>query len=594
MTEIFSDAVHRPSTEFVSIDPDDVLKLVGSYRTYEEANEVLYDLTGLRTFFAHQRALEVFPTKFLEVSSNLRSLTSRQWGDFQTPEHLSLKICQYLRESGLSPDTIVEPTCGVGSFIFSAFTSFPETKLFYAVEAQERYEWDFKIAILVRALLGNRPSADIVFNLDNIFEHSFSEEVLNSQNVLILGNPPWVTNSELSSLGSANTPQKKNIKSLNGLDAITGKSNFDVGEYVLLKMLDAFSHQHCELAMLCKNSVIRNIIEFLPHKQYNISNIRALGIDAKREFDAAVDASLLVMQMGTPERQYYCSIARLENPQLIERRIGWSREKFVSNIDDYESTYEVDGVSQLVWRQGLKHDCSRVMELDVGEIGTVNRQGDVVDVEEEWVYWLYKSSDLRNFKPSRPRKKVLVTQRQLNEDTLGLAVKAPKLWKYLIKHRSLLEARKSSVYNGKSPFSIFGIGDYSFLKFKVAISGLYKEPCFALVEPIENKAVMLDDTCYFVGFDNYHHALFTTTILNSPRVRQLLRSIVFTDSKRPYTKEALMRIDIARVAFGTSFEQIREIWSDLNYSPTERVNENAFEEYRRSLIIVHKVGLPFG
>jgi methylase of polypeptide subunit release factors len=56
--------------------------------------------------------------------------------------------------------------------------------------------------------------------------------------ILIIGNPPWVTNSRLGLLGSTNLPKKSNFQKHTGLHALTGKSNFDISEWMLLKMLD--------------------------------------------------------------------------------------------------------------------------------------------------------------------------------------------------------------------------------------------------------------------------------------------------------------------------------------------------------------------
>ena len=52
--------------------------------------------------------------------------------------------------------------------------------------------------------------------------------------ILVIGNPPWVTNSAVGALGGSNLPVKSNFQRLNGLDAITGKSNFDISEWMLL------------------------------------------------------------------------------------------------------------------------------------------------------------------------------------------------------------------------------------------------------------------------------------------------------------------------------------------------------------------------
>jgi hypothetical protein len=84
---------------------------------------------------------------------------------------------------------------------------------------------------------------------------------------------------------------------------------------------------------------------------------------------------------------------------------------------------------------------------------------------------------------------------------------------------------------------MFGIGDYSFKPYKVAISGLYKVSNFTLVCPVEGRPVMVDDTCYQIGFESYLDALLTASVWNSPQVSKFLGSIVFADAKRPHTKD---------------------------------------------------------
>lgn len=59
---------------------------------------------------------------------------------------------------------------------------------------------------------------------------------------------------------------------------------------------------------------------------------------------------------------------------------------------------------------------------------------------------------------------------------------------------------------------------------------------------------MLDDTCYFLAFDNRSKAEACAFILNSPLVRSFLSAVVFPDSKRPVTKKILQRINIIRAA----------------------------------------------
>ena len=65
---------------------------------------------------------------------------------------------------------------------------------------------------------------------------------------------------------------------------------------------------------------------------------------------------------------------------------------------------------------------------------------------------------------------------------------------------------------------------------------------------MENKCVMLDDTCYLLGFDNESTANCILKILNSEIVQRFMKSLVFFDAKRSINKDLLMRIDLEKAA----------------------------------------------
>ena len=153
----------------------------------------------------------------------------------------------------------------------------------------------------------------------------------------------------------------------------------------------------------------------------------------------------------------------------------------------------------------------------------------------------------------------------------------PKTYNYLDQYRTRFDDRKSSIYQGKPPFSIFGIGDYSFKRYKVAISGLYKEANFALVLPVDGKPAMLDDTCYFLGFDIISDAVFTLIVLNHETTRHLLKVITFNDAKRVYTKDVLMRIDLTAIAQSMTFPQVVASCPD---SLSDTINLEKWNQYQ--------------
>lgn len=553
---------------------------------YREANNILYVLCGINSFFRNQ---EDFSTllEFLKPSYAVREdADRREYGDFQTPYELSDSICSYLKAEGISPNVIIEPTFGKGSFIISALKHFQRLKQIYGVEIHEPYYWLTKFAILEFSIQNPRSSKpDISLYLDNVFKFSFSEitTFIKDDDILILGNPPWVTNSELSSLNSSNLPGKSNFKELNGFDAITGKGNFDICEYIILMMLNSFSKCNGHLTMLTKNSVIKNLIYDLPSMKYGIGNMAALKIDAKKYFNASVEASLFKCSMDEnyKDPSFTCNVSSLSSPHSIENTFGWIEEKFVSDVILYEKNRKYDDVSPYIWRQGLKHDCSKVMELELLESGRYrNGLNEEDDIEEDLIFGLVKSSDLNSPVVTKPRKQVIVTQRKISEDTSYMSVKSPKLYRYLLKNISHFEQRKSGIYKNKPPFSIFGIGDYSFKPYKVAISGLYKRSTFSLILPQNDKPVMLDDTCYFLGFDDLSEAVFVWAILNSGHIQQLLHTITFLDAKRPYTKEILMRLSVDKVAGDMTYDEITEQIKLLNETMLVHLSEDKWIVFR--------------
>jgi len=565
---------------------DFLIENIGKITDYREANKLLINLCGVDTFFRNQNEF-LFFLKILKPGFIVcEDLNRREYGDFQTPFELADSICSRLVGEGVSPDIVIEPTFGIGSFLVSALKYFPDLKKVYGVEIHESYFWQAKFAILELFMKNPNLNKPVVYlYLDDVFKFDFREieKSIENYNVLIIGNPPWVTTSELSVLSSKNLPEKSNFKRVNGFDAITGKGNFDIGESVILMMLNSFSKYSGHIVMLAKNSVIKNLIYDLKKTNYNINNMTALAIDAKKSFNASVEASVFKCNFKPNNFSLTCKVSSLVSPDSIQNEFGWVGSKFVSSVTLYKTNMKYDGTSPYVWRQGVKHDCSGIMELDFINNRYVNGPGKEVNLEKDAVYGLVKSSDLNSLVLTKPRKYVIITQKKIGEDTAYLSGKFPKLYKYLTENYSLFEQRKSCIYKNKPPFSIFGIGDYSFKPYKVAISGLYKRSKFSLVLPENNKPVMLDDTCYFTGFDNLTEVIFVWAVLNSEPVQKLLASIVFLDAKRPYTKDVLMRISIDKAAQDMTYNQITALIESLDKKMLANVTEDKWDTFLEKL-----------
>lgn len=124
---------------------------------------------------------------------------------------------------------------------------------------------------------------------------------------------------------------------------------------------------------------------------------------------------------------------------------------------------------------------------------------------------------------------------------------------YLNKYKHLLDKRKSIIYKNKPPFSIFGVGKYSFSYWKIAISGLYKNLNFKLIGPHHNKPVMFDDTVYFLPLDNRKQAEEIYSLLNTDEAKNFLTAHIFWDAKRPITTSILNKLNISKLTKINSF-----------------------------------------
>mgnify|MGYP000022019037 CR=1 FL=1 len=164
---------------------------------------------------------------------------------------------------------------------------------------------------------------------------------------------------------------------------------------------------------------------------------------------------------------------------------------------------------------------------------------------DDFVYPLLKGGDLVLGRV--PRKCVIVTQRKLGDETSVIRERAPRVWAHLVANSARLAARKSRIYQGQPPFAMFGIGDYTFASFKVAISALHKQLTFRALEPVEGRPVMLDDTCCFVACSSNKEALRIAGALNGPAAQRFFQARVFWDAKRPINKQLLSALSIERL-----------------------------------------------
>lgn len=482
-------------------------------------------------------------------------MTDRALGDWQTPPHLVQDVILALRKHGFQWSRVLEPTCGVGNMIAEVIAS-GEARSVIGIEVQSDH------VEIAQSRFATTPASMRVEILQrDIFHIDLKHELewRAGGPLLILGNPPWVTNSELGSLLSGRRPKPLAIRGFSGLDSITGTSNFDVTEYITLKLLEDLGHEKLALAFLMKTSVARRVLAQLNRSATPVVRAYQWRIDAKRSFGSAVDACLLALEID-PSKQgkLFPDVPVYETlrDQSPNATMGFVSGELLPDVDRYRRVSFADGPSDLTWRQGPKHDAAAVMELALDGDTLRNRAGERVEVEMENVFPLLKGSHLYHGNVQSPSKRVIVTQRNLSDDPKRLAKDAPRLWEYLQQHRAMFDRRRSRIYQGRPAFSMFGVGDYTFSAYKVAISGFHKEPRFVLVPPADGRPTLVDDTCYFTSCDSASEGAILTALLNSRSSIELLRAMMFLDAKRPITKRLLQRVNVTALARASEQEDV--------------------------------------
>lgn len=476
----------------------------------------------------------------------------REFGDYQTPPDFATKICRYLKEErNITPSIVIEPTCGTGNFIISSLIF--DADKYYGIEINPDYCAECTSTI--------QDSRVHIINA-NIFGFDLNA-MRTDGDVLVIGNPPWVNNSTLSSLNSNNLPEKKNFKGVKGLDALTGESNFDICEYIILQLIHTFKDTDATIAMLCKTSVARNIFKELKRRAIPFSYCDIITFDASAVFGISASACLLLIKLSSIDIfPLTCNLYSLDNPRTVCSTIGFRNEQFYSDLSF--STDDFDGICCFEWRQGVKHDCSKVMELSSDGNILKNGQGQTVDIENDIIFPLIKSSMFKSPIITAFTKYVIVTQKRVREETSHIQRDFPKAWTYLNNNIAYFSSRKSLIYRDSPAFSMFGIGDYSYSKYKVGVSGFYKLPLFSVLSSPDGKPVMTDDTSYFICFDTYDMAYVAMLILNSERVQNFLKSIAFIDAKRPYTKKVLRRLDFSKICKALSYNDLKRTEYEFN------------------------------
>jgi hypothetical protein len=162
-------------------------------------------------------------------------------------------------------------------------------------------------------------------------------------------------------------------------------------------LLEEFGMYKSIFAFLCKTSVVRNILKYSWRNSINYNEASIFPIDSKKYFGAAVDACYFIIDSTKEKVANECKVFDSIEKRNHKNTIGIYRNTIIANMDTFKS-HNYIGKSDYNWRSGIKHDCSNVMEFDIIDSLLINGYGETVDIEDDLLYPLLKSSDVANGK----------------------------------------------------------------------------------------------------------------------------------------------------------------------------------------------------
>ena len=111
-----------------------------------------------------------------------------EFGDRQTPLPLARKVCDAIARSGFCPASILEPTCGTGSFLLAAVEAFAPASHLVGCEVNPAHVEE------ARSLLAHVAETHRLVEIrqSDFFQTDWSSVIAAlPEPILIIGNPPW-------------------------------------------------------------------------------------------------------------------------------------------------------------------------------------------------------------------------------------------------------------------------------------------------------------------------------------------------------------------------------------------------------------------
>lgn len=206
-----------------------------------------------------------------------------------------------------------------------------------------------------------------------------------------------------------------------------------------------------------------------------------------------------------------------ELPKISNKRNFYKARHGV--VNDLNSLFLIDILETT--NQGIKIQ-------NLGNKGKKKIKVSTKVIETDLIYPLIKPKDTKRWGIDSYQYMIVPHQKAGENNESFLRVKLPKSYAFLSSFKKELATRKSKwFYGGDKPFySLFGIGDYTFEKYKIVWCCMSYKPDFSVVSKVKDekigvKTYIPDNTIGYLSVKTSDEAHYICSILNSDKVKAL-------------------------------------------------------------------------
>ena len=392
----------------------------------------------------------------------------------------------------------------------------------------------------------------------------------------VIGNPPWIKWDFLSK----EYRNKLSILYLDiyklfahkGMKASLGYAHDDISILFTYIAMDKYLRDNGKLTFILKQTLYKSIAgeqfrRFAIEKTNQSTPVKCLGVHdllKLNPFGQGQETSIVTLEKNSTNKYpvpYYqwnknvrsrfkhsdiseyvkenCSITNLDaypDPMTGSHTSPWiiiPNGQPLPHISKHKSFYKA--------RHGVVNDLNSVFLLDIisktqggiriknlGDKGKKKTKTITKNIETTLIYPLIKPRDTKKWGITTYQYMIVPQIKAGDNNESELRTELPNSYSFLKSFETELGTRKSKwFYGGDKPFySLFGIGTYTFQKFKIVWCCMSYLPNFSVVSDIEDefigrKTFIPDNTIGYISVNNENEAYYICSILNSDKIKAL-------------------------------------------------------------------------